>query len=382
LDFADIKVSKSGGFKMKNLKFINVITFLIAGIFLGGCYTQVATRDSDYEYERQSSREYDDYQSESDSEYYNEDDYYYESDGAVINNYYLGSYPNYRRYFSSYYPTVSIGVSFGTYWGWDPYCYSSFYYPWCYNSWYYPAYYSYYYPGFYYPRYYGYGYGYGGYYKNPVYKERSRDNISIRNNDGLRGGSGGRGDVTRDRNPVISTDRTTTTRERTGLRDGSNRTVREREKTTEPPTSVERERKRVETDKSTDRNKTRIDSERERKRIDVRQEGNRNDEVKRREAPRVIQREKQQENVRKPQIKRETNTNETKRQRTYDKDKKSNPPQRTYTPPKRTNTPPKTYNPPQRTSPPPKSNTPPQRSTPPPSSRGNNSGGDSGKRTR
>ena len=122
-------------------------------------------------------------------------DYEYEDDAdIVINKYYFGSYPTYRRYFWGYHPSVYIGFSFGN-WYYDPFCWDPFYYwNWCGSSWYYPGYYySYYNPYYYYPHYnWGYGYNYDKY----KYRERTRDSYSIRNNTGIRNSYVTRGDLT------------------------------------------------------------------------------------------------------------------------------------------------------------------------------------------
>ena len=48
--------------------------------------------------------------------------YGYEDDAdLVVNKYYLGQYPTYRRYFWGYHPSVYIGFSFSN-WYYDPFC--------------------------------------------------------------------------------------------------------------------------------------------------------------------------------------------------------------------------------------------------------------------
>ncbi|MFA6025559.1 MAG: hypothetical protein WC727_03895 [Ignavibacteriaceae bacterium] len=156
---------------------------------LYGCYTQVDFRDrhqDDYEYSHDQDRN--DNYSENDSDNYSNG----ESD-VTVNNYYDGYYPGYRRYlWHNYYPSFSIGYSYGSYW--DPFCYD----PWYYG--YYPAipviaYYSpYYYDNYYYGGYYNNSYWNGG----SIYKERTNTSYRLRNNDGGRGTTTLRDRSTRD----------------------------------------------------------------------------------------------------------------------------------------------------------------------------------------
>lgn len=160
-------------------KYFLPVAIVVTLFSVYGCYTQVDFRDrhrDDYEYSRDRDRN-DDY-SDNDSQSYSDG----ESD-VVINNYYGGYYPGYRRYlWHNYYPTFSIGFSYGPYW--DNFCYD----PWYYG--YYPAipviaYYSpYYYDSYYYGGYYNNSYWNGG---GSIYKERTTTAYRLRNNDGGRG---------------------------------------------------------------------------------------------------------------------------------------------------------------------------------------------------
>jgi hypothetical protein len=168
--------------KMKTI-YIRFSMIILSAFFLAGCYTQVAVRETDRSY----SENYDD-RYYGDEEYYDEysDTTYYEDSRVEINNYYLGSGPMYRRYFwGGYYPSVYVGIGWGS---------SYFYDPWCYNPWWYGCLvtpYPIYNPWFYgYGGYYGYypyyGYYGGGHYWSGIsrYRERDRDLISLRNNSG------------------------------------------------------------------------------------------------------------------------------------------------------------------------------------------------------
>src|SRR5574338_954306 len=197
-------------------KYFYILT-LSAGVFFTGCYTQVATRDRSYTPDNRSQtydddRNYQDqdqnYAYDDSSEYYGDSyDSTYSDDSSDYdnNNYYSGSnspyyyddfyysYPHYSRYFWGYYPSISIGFS----WGWGGWYYDPFYYGnWCgyyYPSWCYSPYYYYYpYAYFGYNYYYGWGYPSRNYY---THTERTRDLSRIRSLDGMRGG-GGRGILT------------------------------------------------------------------------------------------------------------------------------------------------------------------------------------------
>ncbi|MFA6977957.1 MAG: hypothetical protein WC209_01435 [Ignavibacteriaceae bacterium] len=160
-------------------KYFLPIAILVSIFSMYGCYTQVDFRDrhrDDYEYSHDQDRN--DNYSENDSQSYSDG----ESD-VTINNYYDGYYPGYRRYlWHNYYPSFSIGFSYGPYW--DNFCYD----PWYYG--YYPAipviaYYSpYYYDSYYYGGYYNNSYWNGG---GSIYKERTNTAYRLRNNDGGRG---------------------------------------------------------------------------------------------------------------------------------------------------------------------------------------------------
>src|SRR5690606_5536634 len=357
---------------------------LLAGIFFSGCYTQVAMRDYDRErYGSKQDEEYETYESENDTDYYAEDydtdEEYYEEDGVTINNYYYG-YPGYRRYFWSYYPSISIGVYWGSYF-YDPFYYGSFYYdPFYYNYWCVPIYYSYYpfyrfhdYYWGYYPGYYR-GY-YGGY--ASIYKERSNDMYRVRNS-GLRNGITSRNGIT-GRN-TGSLNRTTLTRDDNGR-------ISTRDRNTEKEIIKRGSR---DDEKNTRRG---LDSRGGSENKNVVREKNSRDTKKiapnentRRKAPEYIERRNktERESIRKESgDKEKRNTNPKKFvPRKNDSPKKYTPPKKNdapknYTPPKRNSTPP------QRTYSPPKNSTP-QRSTTPPRSSGNTRGGsnDSGRRTR
>lgn len=160
-------------------KYFLPIAILVSIFSIYGCYTQVDFRDrhrDDYDYSHDQDRN--DNYSENDSDNYSNG----ESD-VTINNYYDGYYPGYRRYlWHNYYPSFSIGFSYGPYW--DNFCYD----PWYYG--YYPAipviaYYSpYYYDNYYYGGYYNNSYWNGG---GSIYKERTTSAYRLRNNDGGRG---------------------------------------------------------------------------------------------------------------------------------------------------------------------------------------------------
>ena len=110
--------------------YIKILFVLFSGVFLAGCYTQVATRDressrySEYE-EQQEYTEDENYSGDEYSESYSDTTYSEDYDEVEINNYYLGGGPQYRRYYWGYYPSFSIG--FG---------YNSWYDPWCWDPWY------------------------------------------------------------------------------------------------------------------------------------------------------------------------------------------------------------------------------------------------------
>ena len=361
---------------MKNYKF-KIALMLLASIFLfGGCYTQLAVKERviyQREYSDYSEDEYDTTQNYSDeqSEYSEEN---YDEDGVTINNYYSEPiYPSYRRYFWSYYPSVSIGAYFGSYYGsyyYDTYCYDPFFYPgWCFNPWYDP-YYSYYpswWLGNYYPyNYYG-NYGSGWAYNNDNYKTRSNSGYKIRNNDGLRGGSGTRGSLTRGggsrddlwknrtRNSEVSR---TLTRE--GTRTGRNDEVK-RTRTGETVTGDRKEIKRrdiIEDVKKNTRGREEIDM---RDREGKKSGENKTGEVKtkreikenprgNRQYPGTIKRE-EKKRTESPNIKRDNRNSGRENRGTYERKQttKSSP---KYSAPKRTESQPRTYSSPRSSSPP------------------------------
>jgi uncharacterized membrane protein YgcG len=200
---------------MKKIKFY--IPALLVSFLLAGCYTQLAMRPSDNDYPNEQSQDNGDsyyYEAPADTEgYYTDnepsdsnyenDEEYTDNEDGVVNNYYIGMYPYYHRYFWGYYPSIDFGFNFG-YSFYDPYCWDNFYYgPWC-GSYYYPPYYSYFYynPWYYYsayayPYYGGHYYGGNWYHGHGLYRERSKDSYRLRNNNGLRSSYTSRGSLTR-----------------------------------------------------------------------------------------------------------------------------------------------------------------------------------------
>ncbi|MCX7797725.1 MAG: hypothetical protein N2249_03780 [Melioribacter sp.] len=147
------------------VKFLSLISLF----FLGGCYTQLALRDYNKNYEE----EYTYYDSREDTAY-NE-----VKKEVNIYNYY-GFYPNYRRYYWGYYPGFSITIDAYYY---DPFWWD-FYYPYYYPWWYYPYPYSYWVYKeywYYHPYYWHYGYKHYG----NIYKYR-QTYTHLRNLDGGR----------------------------------------------------------------------------------------------------------------------------------------------------------------------------------------------------
>jgi hypothetical protein len=129
------------------LKIIIVITLFS----LGGCYTQIALRDTSYK-DRDYREEVDEYAYEDQADTtYTENEYEYD-------NY----YNSYRRYLWSYYPSFGFGFGYSYYpeyyslfgwrnpfwyWGYDPWYWWG-YYPWRYNygnDWYWNG--GYHFPG-------------------------------------------------------------------------------------------------------------------------------------------------------------------------------------------------------------------------------------------
>ncbi len=389
---------------MKKFKILAGTLVLAAAFLFGGCYTQLSTKpfaNQEYSYTPNRDSQNDGYNDEyytdstysNDSGYYNDEEYedydgeYYQ-DGAV-NNYYIGA-PFYRRYFSHYYPTISVGVYYGSYF-YDPFWYDPFYYdPWAWCGTCYPSYYSPF--AYYYPRNYGYGYYDYWYGSSTSYKyrnERRSDNMtSLRNTDGLRGGLG-----SRDSRGAL----TTLSRERavTDTKDFSKRSTREAEALKAAKRTDNREIIRG-------NDKTRNITPNERTKI-IPEKGNRNTEIQRVDPRKDQNRNKRNESYYRYKNK-ENNGRETRVQREYKPKPNNNgndsrvrkndgrerkyvpkytPPKKkegtrnkTYNPPKRTYSPPRSA-PPQRTYSPPRS-APPQRSSPP--SRGSSSSNDSGRR--
>lgn len=356
---------------MKN-KLFNMVVPLIAVILFSGCYTQLAVKETASQKER---RDYSYYEDENyDSSYSDENserDYSYQDDAdIVINKYYYGFYPSYRRYFWSYHPSIVIGIGWGS-WYYDPfYYYPVFYWSWCGACWYYPTYYYSYYPFYYPPYYYYWGSGGWGYYDNYKYRERTRDIYSIRNNSGLRNSFVTRDIMTRtdsrslnkdsrlgERTREVSVDRNTTSRNREFDRQKTNR---ENERT-----DLKREERKkdqvLEDYRKRDNNNSRNNSGN--KQIETRKryeeifrdrskenystppqkEDNRRQKVDTNKSPEVkkdnsIKRERTDTRT-KNETRIERRTQETPR-------KYSPPPQRTYSPPTNNTPPPRTSNPP------------------------------------
>jgi hypothetical protein len=207
------------GYKSKStrwvMKRISLFTAVMLSFLVGGCYTQLATKDNSSYGNDQYESEYEYYDSSSDqtsTEYYDSDtyrDYDYTSDQEVyddgeviINNYYYDGYRPYRRYLSYYHPGVSVSFGFSVwdpwydpwYSPWDPY-YVSWYNPWYSPYWYYPA------AVVVYP-----AYAWNWNYHTPYYnnfggtKYRSHYSPRVRNSGNGRGLYAGRNNPLRDRN--------------------------------------------------------------------------------------------------------------------------------------------------------------------------------------
>jgi hypothetical protein len=307
---------------MKKL-YIKFLLLFLSGVFLAGCYTQIAVRDRDSGY-------YDSYEDEEEyygDEYsdYSDTTYYEDYDKVEINNYYIGSGPLYRRYYWGYYPTFSIGFGYN-YW----------YDPWCYDPWgwsnciigypYYPYYSPYHYYGYGYYSYYGYYGGYyndGWYWSGNKYRDRDRDLVSIRNNTGLRNSYGSRSTLSRTNNRDLNKPSVTS--------------------------EVERNRTRVTSDRnrSTTVDKTRRETIDRTRRSGQNDTGRIREEKKRQEEPRVSppvkRNETRREGVRQNRStdRREVNKGNTGRRETVQKPRSSSPPQRTYSPPRTNSSPPR-----------------------------------------
>ncbi len=355
---------------MKN-NFYKLFFLFVLSLFFAGCYTQVAVKEiasqkerSDYSYEEEGN--YDSANTdESDESAYS----YTDDTDIVINKYYYGSYPFYRRYFWGYHPTIIIGIGWSS-WYYDPFCYDPFFYwNWCGTWWYYPTYYYYSYYPYYYPPYY-YHWGYWGYYDGYKYRERSRDVYSIRNNSGLRNSfvtrdaltrtdsrSFNKESRTRDRSREITVDRNSTSRSREFDQQRVNREKDridiKREERKRDPVLDDSRNKRDNTIR-TDRSDRQIETRKRYEEIfkkrsndnystPPRKEDNRRREVETNKSPDIkkdnsIKRERTE-----TRTKNETRVERRKQEttRTY-----SPPPQRTYSPPSNNTPPPRTSNPP------------------------------------
>ena len=157
------------------MKLLTRLIVILPLLTLGGCYTQIALRDTGYRDHPVVSE---------DNKYANEDAYTdstgnYESENYDSTGNY---YPSYRRYYGGYYPPYSLYMGFG---------YDPFWYDWYGYNYMMPGYYSpwswYYSPYHFYPYYYG-GYQYwGNGYSSPIYKYRSSAIARLRDNSGDRG---------------------------------------------------------------------------------------------------------------------------------------------------------------------------------------------------
>lgn len=153
-------------------------------LWLGGCYTQVALRDSGYGYQ---SYESENYQPQDSTGYYEQGD----SSNNYNDYYYDNGYPGYnRRFFWGYYPSYgfNLGYYYDPFW-YDWYGYSPYYY---WGGGYY-GYYPYTLGGYY-------GSYWGNYMPYTYYKYRSYTASRPRGNEGDRGSTaryrnsgGGRG---------------------------------------------------------------------------------------------------------------------------------------------------------------------------------------------
>jgi hypothetical protein len=208
--------------KMKLLKYSPVLLLLLSGLFLTGCYTSLATRSHGDKYpdngtynDDNSNNNNDSYSSNNVS-YTNQDtSYNYDQEDPNIND---GPYPYYGRFYTHYYPSVSIGFGVGHFY--DPFYWDPFFY----DGWCAPYFYAYN-PFFYYP--YGeIGFGGGfhhghGWYNSGFTRTRTRDGYALRNS-GLRGSNPGvRGTLTNgtgiysrnsDRSRLVRNNGITTTR--------------------------------------------------------------------------------------------------------------------------------------------------------------------------
>jgi hypothetical protein len=361
----EISLVNYSGEIMKTKLYIPIFISFLLTIFFAGCYTQIATRDDDYSNDLYDYGYYDneeEYDSTASS-----GDYEYEDDpDIVVNKYYFGNYPYYRRYFWGYHPTIIIGIGWNS-WYYDPfYCDPFYYWNWCGYPWYYPSYYySFYNPYYYYPNYWWDWNNYGGSY---TYRERSRDTYSIRNNSGLRNSYVTRGDLTRrdsrtltketttrERSRDVLLDRNTTSRNRDLNRDRTD--VRNDERTRNK--ELDKDRTRNQRDENTIR-KNPTDRQKEvRKRYEnifkdksrdntttpPRKDDTRRREMNKNDAPNI---KKDNSDTRQRTDTRNRNEVRTER-RTQETPKSYSPPQRTYSPPTNNTPPPRTSNPPSNT---------------------------------
>lgn len=342
---------------------------------LTGCYSQLATEDSDYgnwSRSENTDNEYEAASTEMDSLAIDEyadgyEESYVDSEGNVSNYYFYG-YPSYRKYFWDYYPAVSIGIGAG--WYYDPW----YWYSWYPSYWYYPTPYCYY-PSYWYPNYY-----YGGYYDpypyydngyyTDTYKYRTNDVYKIRNNSGIRNSGGGRDlytsndlnsslrDQLKTREKQIVSGRDNISLTRTGLKEQSrdinnrNSVTRSLDKVNERTNETLRNTKVTKDSRMNDvlkRNETKTNKTKEVGR-DTRKKTN---------SMRITDPKKTNTDRKSPNVNRTPKTNTNKS------------PNRNYTPPKSNNTP-RSYSPPRNnTSSPPRGNT---NSNPPRNSGSNNSG--------
>jgi len=418
---------------------LNRMSILIIAIlfstYLTGCYTQVATSDSESIPDSEEYTESSDYFSEDeetvDSGYFSETETdSVDSETTIINNYYYG-YP-YRSYFVDYYPTITLGIAFGWSWGWYwGYYYPAYYYPywtyypgWCGYGWYYPYPYYCYYPSYYYcsPYYYPTYYSYGYPYYNYGYKTRNENISRIRNN------SGGRNYGERTRDPLVSVtggtidrkrnlsegrdleiSRKNVTDRRLGsenknrdlTRDiiGTNEISRNKVEDTKNPRLTETRDKRTLNDINSDisRNLKQLSTDKgirtkkslgNNQRNDIsKQLGTRNNITKtnndiKRNSVKDNKTYSDRNNSKNNTIKKSTTTKQNNTYKPRDnRDNGRTKTNKTYSPPKQNNNPPKSYSPPKQNNNPPRSYNPPRNNTPPRTnstpnrSGGNNSGG-------
>ena len=190
---------------MFKLNIYKIVILLAAGSIFSGCYTQFAMYDGTRKQHRPPTDEDIYYTEESDTNY-SEDSYTYEDtisdytgeDESYLHDEYYLNYPSYHRYLGYYYPSISIGFSYG-YPYYNQFCWDPFFYPYCYSPYiYYP--YSYYYYDYWYGYpYYSYGNYYSHYYGNysSNYKYRDNSRYSLRNSSGLRNSYTSRDPLTR-----------------------------------------------------------------------------------------------------------------------------------------------------------------------------------------